>query len=71
MTGSVRCGTSNRGSGSAFFDSDPADTNKVRIERCKRGFNCYKQNEKGSGSSPQSHAKGSRGKMTERGDKSD
>jgi len=40
-------------------------------ERCKGGFSCYKQNEKGSGSSPQSRAKGSRGRMTERGDKSD
>jgi len=36
-------------------------------ERCKRGFSCYKQNVKGSGSSPQSCAKGSRGRMTERG----
>ena len=42
-----------------------------RAERCKRGFSCYKQNEKGSGSSPQLRAKGSRGRMTEKGDKSD
>ena len=40
-------------------------------ERCKRGFSCYKQNVKGSGSSPQLCAKGSRGRMIERGDKSD
>ena len=40
-------------------------------ERCKRGFSCYKQNMKGSSNSPQLHAKGSKGRMTERGDKSD
>ena len=40
-------------------------------ERCKGEFSCYKQNVKGSGSSPQLHVKGSRGRMTERGNKSD
>jgi len=39
-------------------------------ERCKRGFSCYKQIVKSSGSSPQSRAKGSRGRVTERDDKS-
>ena len=40
-------------------------------ERCKRGFSCYKQKVRRSGSSPQSRAKGSKGRMTERGDKND
>ena len=36
-------------------------------ERCKGGFSCYKQNVKGSGSSPQLHAKGSRGENDRKG----
>ena len=38
----------------------------IAVERCKRGFSCYKQNVKGSSSSPQLRTKGSRGRMTER-----
>jgi len=38
-------------------------------ERCKWGFSCYKQKVKGSSSSPQLRAKGSKGRITERGDK--
>ena len=40
-------------------------------ERCKRGFSCYKQKVRSSGSSPQSRAKGSEGRITERSDKND
>jgi len=40
-------------------------------ERGKRGFSCDKQKINGSGSSPQLHAKGSEGRMVERGDKKD
>jgi len=39
-------------------------------ERGKRGFSCYKRKVKGSSSSPQLRAKGSKGRMIERGDKS-
>jgi len=35
------------------------------IERGKRGFDCDKQNVEGSGSSPQSRAKGSEERITE------
>jgi len=38
-------------------------------ERGKRGFNCNEQKVNGSGSSSQSHAKGSEERMAERGDK--
>ena len=40
-------------------------------ERGKRGFSCYKQKVKSSGSSPQLCAKGSKGRMTKKGNKSD
>ena len=40
-------------------------------KRGKWGFNCDEQRVNGSSSSPQSHAKGSEGRMTERGDKND
>ena len=40
-------------------------------ERDNWGFNCNKQSVKGSGSSPQSRAKGSEGRITERGNKKD
>jgi len=36
-------------------------------ERGKRGFDCDEQKVEGSGNSPQSCAKGSEGKITERG----
>ena len=44
---------------------------KFDIERGKWGFSYDKQKVNGSGSSPQSRAKGSEGRMTERGDKKD
>ena len=40
-------------------------------ERGNWGFNCDEQKVKGSGSSPQSCAKGLEGRMAERGDKKD
>ena len=43
---------------------------QINSERGKWGFSCYKQNVKGSGNSPQLRAKGSKGRMTKRGDKS-
>ena len=54
-------------------DPDSGSDNTMRggIVRYKMGFSCYKQNVKGSSSSLQSRAKGSRGRMTEKGDKSD
>ena len=43
----------------------------VPIERDKWRFDCNKQNVKSSGSSPQSRAKGSKERITERDDKKD
>ena len=48
-----------------------ADNVHGHSEQGKWGFDCDEQNVEGSGSSPQLYAKGSEGRITERGDKKD
>jgi len=43
----------------------------LNTERDKWGFDCNKQSVERSSNSPQSRAKGSEGRITERGDKKD
>ena len=57
--------------GTVEVQSDGMQGGEENGERGKRGFSCYEQKVKGSSSSPQSHAKGLEGRMTERGDKND
>jgi len=51
-------------------DGDSLKVGSV-LKGAKGGFSCYEQKVEGSSSGPQSHAKGSEGRMTEKGDKND